>query len=66
MAAMQAPDRVHVGPSGDGRHPIRVEVPGRPATDVTRRELVQLQAAIRTYLQRTFPAPSVRRERTGG
>jgi hypothetical protein len=66
MAEMQSPDRVHVAPSSDGRRPIRVEVPGRPAMDVTRAELVQLQYAIRTYLQRTFPAPSVRRESNAG
>jgi hypothetical protein len=66
MSAMQPPDQVRIIPSGDERRPIRLEVAGGPPTDVTRAELVQLQYAIRTYLQRTFPAPSVRRERTGG
>ncbi|MYW02518.1 hypothetical protein [Streptomyces sp. SID3343] len=52
--------------SEDAHRSIRVRVDGQPAMDVTRSELVRLQHAIRTYLQRTFPAAAVRRGSCAG
>ncbi|MGC0417538.1 hypothetical protein [Embleya sp. AB8] len=57
---------IRVTASGNEERPIRVELSGRPPTDVTRAELVMLQHEIRMYLIRTCPAPSVRRSSNSG
>ncbi|MYV99123.1 hypothetical protein [Streptomyces sp. SID3343] len=66
MSAMQPPDRIHVGQSGNPHHPIRVAIPGRPAADVTHDELVALQHEIRHYLLYPVPAGVGRPSNSGG
>jgi hypothetical protein len=66
MTAMQPPDRIHVGPSGDPHRPIRVALPERAPVDVTHDELVALQHEIRAYLLYPVPVSVARPSNSGG
>jgi hypothetical protein len=66
MTVPQVDGRIHIGPSGDPHHPIRVAIPDRAPVDITHDELVALQHEIRHYLLYPVPASVGRPSNSGG